>query len=200
MDWFIANIEIFTTALIGMNVFLCARNNIWNWPIGLAAVTMYGMSAWFLWGLYADAALQVAYFISGVVGWIYWAKGGKGRTAAPITDLKEIDWALISVLIFAGTFFLGNYLDKNTDSVVPYLDAYTTVVCLIAQTLLILRKRAAWILWIAANVAYVYMFHIKGLNYLAVEYGIFILNAMYGYYTWTKVKKSQCSTPTSSAA
>lgn len=192
MEFITQYAEHIITALIAVNVFLCARNNIWNWPIGLVAVTAYGTAAWFMWGLYADAMLQIFYFLTGIIGWIYWCKGGKNKTEAPVTDFSALEWIAITVAVAAVTYGLGAYLKTATNSVVPYLDAYTTVICLFAQLGLMLRKRSSWLLWIAANVVYVYMFYVKGLNLLAIEYAVFMLNAAYGYYVWTKDKKEKC--------
>ena len=189
-DWFVLNIELLTTIVLGLNVFMCALNTKWNWPIGIIGVTMYGLSAWFLWGLYADAVLQIFYFITGFYGWWYWWKGGSDKTESKISDLSFISWLGAIGLTAAGTFFVGFFLDAKTDSVVPYLDAYTTVICLLAQIMLMLRIRSAWIFWIAANVVYVYMFHLKGLDQLAILYVGFIANAMLGFFIWTKAKKA----------
>lgn len=185
--------EHICTVLIAINVFLCARNSAWNWPVGLIAVTVYGLSAWFLFGLYADALMQIFYFATGVIGWWYWIKG-KGGDSAPVTDWGVEHWVPIIFVIILGTGVWGNYLDTNTDSVVPYLDSFTTITCIIAQIGLMLRKRGSWMLWTVANVVYVFMFHIKGLNILAVEYAVFTINAAYGYYVWTKEMKKQCLT------
>lgn len=190
-DWIIANIEHLTTAVLALNVFLCALNWKINWPVGLVGVTMYGLSAWFLWGLYADAVLQIFYFATGLYGMWYWWKGGKNKTEAPITDMSLLQWVGVIGLVAAGTYFVGYFLDAETDSVVPYLDAYTTVICLVAQVLLMLRNRSAWILWVAANVVYVYMFHLKGLDSLMALYVAFIFNAVFGFYMWTRAKRKQ---------
>ena len=191
MNWFIDNIETISTILIGLNVFLCARNNIWNWAVGLVAVAVYGYAAYFLWGLYADAYLQIVYFVSGIIGWWYWAKGGANNNQARIRDLSK--WGILYsiIIISVGTYFLGNSLLNNTDSTVPYLDAYTTVICLVAQAMLMFRIRFAWVLWVAANVVYVYLFHIKGLDNLAILYTLFIANAVYGYIQWTNEMKKE---------
>ena len=190
MNWFITNIETLTTIVLALNVFLCACNNKWNWPIGLVGVTMYGMSAWFLWGLYADALLQIFYLLTGIIGWWYWVKGNQG-TEAPVTNITWTQVSLIVLIVSFGTLAIGNLLDCKTDSVVPYMDAYTTIICLVAQILLMLRKRQAWILWVMANVVYVYMFHIKGLDQLAILYVAFIGNAAFGFWKWSRdmVKK-----------
>lgn len=189
-DWVVVNIELLTTIVLALNVFMCALNTKWNWPIGIVGVTMYGLSAWFLWGLYSDAVLQIFYFITGFYGWWYWWKGGENKSEAKITDLNFIGWVITIGSIVAGTYFVGFFLDVKTDSVVPYIDAYTTVVCLIAQILLMLRNRSAWILWVVANIAYVYMFQIKGLDKLSILYVAFIANAMFGFFVWTRAKKA----------
>lgn len=190
-QWVVANIENLTTVVLAINVFLCAMNIKWNWPIGLVGVTMYGLSAWFLWGIYADATLQIFYFLTGMYGWWYWCKGGDNKTEAKVTSLNALQWVGAVALIAAGTYFVGFFLDAKTDTVVPYLDAYTTVTCLIAQILLMLRVRSSWLLWIAADVAYVYMFHIKDLNSLAVLYAAFLANAVFGYVMWTRAMNKQ---------
>lgn len=190
MDFITTYAEHIITAIIAVNVFLCARNNVWNWPIGLVAVTAYGTAAWFMWGLYADATLQIFYFATGIIGWWYWAKGNKGK-AAPVKDWTIGEWILIAAVITLVTGLWGDYLLSNTDSVVPYLDAFTTVTCAIAQIGLMTRRRGSWLLWILADVFYVYMFYVKGLNLLAIEYALFTLNAAYGYYVWTKAKEKQ---------
>lgn len=190
-EWFIANIETITTVVLGLNVFMCACNTKWNWPVGIIGVTLYGLSAWFLWGLYADAVLQVFYLATGFYGWWYWWKGGNNKTEAPITDLGLMGWLGSIGLIAAGTYFVGFFLDAQTDSVVPYLDAYTTVICLIAQILLMYRIRSAWFFWVAANVVYVYMFHLKGLDQLSLLYVAFIFNAVFGFVNWTRAKRKQ---------
>lgn len=186
--WFIANIETITTIVLGLNVFLCALNWKINWPVGILGVTLYGLSAWFLWGLYADAVLQIFYLVTGFYGWWYWAKGGRGKSEAPIKDLSPMGWVGSVFLITSGTYFVGFFLDINTDSVVPYLDAYTTVVCLFAQILLMYRIRSAWFFWVAANIVYVYMFNLKGLDQLSYLYIGFIVNAVFGYLNWTRIK------------
>lgn len=186
--WVITNIEMLTTLVLALNVFMCALNLKANWPVGLVGVTMYGLSAWFLYGLYADAVLQIFYFATGIYGWWYWCKGGTGKTEAKIRSLTGLEWVGSLSMIAAGTFFVGHYLASTTDSVVPYLDAYTTVICLLAQVFLMLRIKSAWFFWIAANAVYVYMFHIKELDALSMLYVGFIGNAIFGYMNWTKIQ------------
>ncbi len=191
IDFYLANNETIVTFLLGLNVFMCALNTKWNWPVGLVAVVAYGLNAWLLYGLYADAVLQIFYFVTGIYGWWYWCRGGDKGSSAKITDLDLPSWALCLSVLVSGTFAIGHYLEVTTDSTVPYLDSYTTVICLIAQVLLMLKVRSAWLFWIAANVVYVYLFHIKGLSALSTLYVAFIFNAILGYANWSSVKRKE---------
>lgn len=188
-DFYMEYAEHLITVVLAACVFCAALGKKWNWPIGLVGVTMYGMHSWFVWGLYADALLQIFYFGTGVAGWYWWYRGGSNRTEAKVSDLGLTAKTAIFLLIVCGTGLVGDYLAANTNSVVPYLDAFTTVTCLIAQILLMLRNRFTWVLWIIADIVYVYMFYVKGLNLLAVEYFLFTFNAMFGYYMFTKLRK-----------
>ena len=185
-EFYMTYAEHLITVVLALCVFCAALGKSWNWPIGLVGVTMYGMHAWFVWGLYADALLQIFYFATGVFGWIWWTRGGKNRKPAPVTDCTWLEKGLILTVIGFCTYHWGMYLTDTTDSTVPYMDSFTTVTCFIAQLLLMFRNRFTWILWIIADVVYVYLFYVKGLNLLSIEYALFTLNAAFGYYMWTK--------------
>ena len=62
-------------------VWLVARQNVWNWPIGVAAVVLLGVLFWFT-GLYASMVLSLVYFLPiQFYGWYNWVYGGKDNTA-----------------------------------------------------------------------------------------------------------------------
>lgn len=196
-SWF----EIMITAIIAVNVIMCAFNTKWNWPIGLVAVTMYGTAAGFLWGLYADAWLQVFYFLSGLFGMWYWWKGGDKKSEAKTTDLTLVGWITTLLGVAMGSYIVQGMLVAAipADAVevagtsaaeyiayVSWMDAFTTVTCVFAQILLMTRNRSNWVLWIAANLCYIPLFFIKGLNLLAVEYFFFLGNAVWGFIKWSR--------------
>ena len=68
-------LELLGFATGGVCVWLAARENIWNWPVGIANNTFYLIVFWRA-GLYADSGLQVFYFAIAVYGWWMWARGG----------------------------------------------------------------------------------------------------------------------------
>ncbi len=195
MDFYMLYAEHIITVVLALCVFCAALGKVWNWPIGLIGVTMYGIHAYFVWGLYADAMLQIFYFDTGIIGWFWWWKGGKkgekGRTQAPVVDCTWMEKGLMLTVIGFVGYHWAEHLIATTDSTVPYLDAYTTVICLFAQVLLMMRNRFSWVLWIIADIAYVYLFHVKELNLLSIEYALFTANAVFGFIMWTKQMKKQ---------
>ncbi|MBS1718988.1 MAG: nicotinamide mononucleotide transporter [Armatimonadetes bacterium] len=68
-DWF--EFFGFVTGVIG--VYLVAVEHIWNFPVGLVNVTLYGY-VFFSTRLFADMSLQVFFFLQGVMGWWQWSK------------------------------------------------------------------------------------------------------------------------------
>ena len=84
----------FLTGAVG--VWLTVRANIWNFPIGLANniafLVLFGYSR-----LYADASLQIVYFVLGIYGWLNWLPSYLMRVKG--LDLKGM--ALAASLPFA---------------------------------------------------------------------------------------------------
>src|SRR4051794_32099592 len=56
-------------------VWLTVKENVWNFPIGLLNVATFSI-VFFESRLFADAGLQVVYFVLGVMGWYLWLYGG----------------------------------------------------------------------------------------------------------------------------
>ena len=55
-------------------VWLVARQNIWNWPVGIANNGFF-LVLFVASGLYADAGLQVIYVVLAFYGWWAWQGG-----------------------------------------------------------------------------------------------------------------------------
>lgn len=55
------------------NVTLVVRRSLWNYPIALVMVSLYGLLFWRE-RLYSDAALQLFFFVINLYGWIVWRR------------------------------------------------------------------------------------------------------------------------------
>jgi nicotinamide mononucleotide transporter len=135
--------------------------------------------------LFADTALQVVYVILGFLGWYWWLKGGKNKTELKVSkaSLKEII-VLVFITIIC-TYFMTNYLVSIKDAV-PFWDALTTVMSLVAQYMLTKKLLQNWYIWISADIIYIALYAYKNLYLTGILYFIFMLMCIEGYRQWKK--------------
>jgi nicotinamide mononucleotide transporter len=171
-------------------VWLVARANIWNWPVGIINAVffflLFGTA-----GLYADAGLQIVYVVLGVYGWWAWTHGGPKSDRLPISRITGNQWVALAAIGVAATGTLTLLLDAATPSTVPFFDAVTTVLSLLATWGQARKKLEAWWLWIAADVIYVPLYLYKGLTLTAILYVGFAALCVYGLTVWTRQLRAQ---------
>jgi nicotinamide mononucleotide transporter len=166
-------------------VWLVARQNVWNWPIGilnnLAFLVLFATS-----GLFADSGLQVVYVALALYGWWAWLRGGVERTPLPVSRTTRVQWQWLLVAGVAGTLLLVWVLTSFTTSTVPWADSATTVLSLLATWGQTRKKVECWWLWIAADVIYVPLYAYKDLWLTAILYVGFMALCVMGLRNWTK--------------
>lgn len=167
----------------GVCVWLAARENIWNWPIGIANNIFYLVVFWRS-GLYADSGLQIFYLSISVYGWWKWARGGPAHRELPASRTSRSMGAALTLVAVAVAALLFVALKKFTNSNVPAGDAITTAMSLTAQYMLGRKLLENWLLWIAADVIYVGLYLYKHLYWTALLYAIFIAMCVAGYRSW----------------
>ena len=69
------------------------------------------------------------------------------------------------------------------------LDSSSTIISVIANSLMLLRYREQWLLWIIVDVITVIMWLLVGDFIMVTMWAVYTLNAFYGYYNWTKIAK-----------
>lgn len=69
----------------------------------------------------------------------------------------------------------------------PYLDAFTTVLSFVATVLMIRRKVECWYLWILVDVIGIWLYYVKGVRFIALEYVLFLILASGGLYKWRAI-------------
>ena len=176
--------EAFGFATGAICVWLVTKENIWNWPIGLANNVFFGILFWEA-RLYADFGLQGVYLILGIWGWWQWLHGGEQRSKLKVAHTTRIEWIAIAAFLVLGTWGLWELLIVVKGSA-PFLDALTTTLCLAAQYLLCRKKIENWFLWITADVIYVPLYFSKSLPLTALLYAGFIILCILGLKRWTK--------------
>ena len=92
-------------------VWLTVKQNIWNFPVGLVNVATYCV-VFFQSRLFADAGLQIVYFILGLVGWYLWLRGDELRSELRIARASRLELSVLLLCIAAGTLGLWQTLHR----------------------------------------------------------------------------------------
>lgn len=165
-------------------VWLVTQGNIWNWPIGLINNVCFGVLFWQS-RLFADAGLQVIYFLLGIYGWHMWLCGGDRGSRLPVSRATKKEWYGLVIFLVVGTVLLRWLLIK-VQGAAPIWDASTTILCLCAQLLLCRRRLENWWFWIAADLIYVPLYFTRDLFLTSALYGGFLVLCIYGQREWRR--------------
>lgn len=167
-------------------VWLVARQHIANWPLGIAN-NVFFVLLFTQAGLYADAGLQVVFIALAVYGWWAWTHGGgPGSDALPVRRTTRTEWTWLLTAGAVGTLGLTLLLDRATDSTVPFWDALTTALSLMATYGQCRKRLESWWLWIAADVVYVPLYAYKELYLTSLLYLGFMTLCVLGLRGWTR--------------
>jgi len=181
----LATVENVASVLGVINIVLLVRRSIWNYPFGIAMVTLYGV-VFFQARLYSDAALQIFFFVVQIYGWWVWynARDAAGLVKVELMSARSrVVWIAVIILgTVADRWFLATY----TGDVAPWLDANTTAMSVVAQYLLSIRKIENWILWIVTDVVQVGLYYWKGLFPTTGLYVLFLVISVVGLYEWLR--------------
>lgn len=175
-----------SAALAGLIcVVLTALRRIACWPVGIVSVVLYAFF-FFRIRLYADAGLQGFYFVTGLLGWWHWAKGGAGGGKATIRVLSS--WARwrVVVAIVVAVPLVSVILARFTDASYPWLDTLTAVLSIAAQLLLMRKFLDSWVLWIVVDVLSLGLYGLKGAWVTFGLYAVFLVLAVTGLVAWRR--------------
>jgi nicotinamide mononucleotide transporter len=196
--------ELVAAGLGFLNVGLLVRRSVWNYPFGLAMVTVY----FFVFRdvhLYSDMLLQIFFFVVQLYGWWSWvrAKKAAGEVQVDLLDNREraLCIAATAAVSLALGWFMANLgwimanlgwdMANYTPAASPYIDASIAGMSITAQLLLAWRKLENWVLWIVADVVGVGLYLSKGLQPTAVLYAVFLLLSLIGLIDWWRKLRKQ---------
>ena len=171
------------------NVWMLARQNIWNWPVGLANNALY-VVVFLRSGLYGDAGLQGVFIVLAIYGWWTWARG-RG-SALIVRRTSTATWLWLIPVTIAAAIGLRLFLRRFTDSTVPTWDGMTTAISLAATYGQCKKLLESWWLWILADLIYIPLYVYKGLRLTSALYVIFLILCVIGLREWRQaVDKAQ---------
>ncbi len=135
--------------------------------------------------------LQVYYVVISIYGWWNWQCGGSSGSELHIS---RTDWGLWLQLFMTNILLFGLIswiLIRFTDSPLPYWDAFTTALSIVATWMLARKKIEHWILWVIIDVVSLILYIIKGLYPTTILFMVYTVLAVTGYTTWNKELKEQ---------
>lgn len=182
----------FIAVIFGLlSVWFAKQEKILVYPTGIISVVIY-VYICFNYKLYADAGINLFYFIMSVYGWYSWTRKGD-KPSLKITAASKIDW-LISLVMFvvslAIILILLKYFKQDDlaywQSNVPYIDTFTTAVFIVGMWFMAVKKVENWIFWIIGDFISIPLYVYKGLIFTSFQFVVFLALAFAGYYAWKK--------------
>lgn len=191
LDW----LELFAAVLGVVSVWFARKENILVFPFGLVNVAIY-IYICFAARLYANAGINLVYFISNVYGWYLWGRvsgnQSKLRVSRNTRSQNLLSWGSILV-IYSGALLLLRYANRNDfeylNSYLPYIDAFNTSFFLVATVLMAFKKVENWVFWTVGNVVSIPIYASQGLYFTSGQYAIFLILATLGWIEWRRKTK-----------
>ena len=175
-------------------VVLTAKGKISSYIFNFIQMITYMMICWDA-ALYLEFGEQVFYFIACIFGVVLWKKNMKknedGSEQVMANKFKWWHWITTIVVTIVSTVVLGYFGDNILGSTLSYLDAFTVALAIIAQLLMVWRYREQWIIWIVIDVSSLVMFIMLGQWSMVAMYIAWTINAIYGWYNWSKLNRIQ---------
>ena len=185
-------LEIAAAAFILVNVWLATKENIWTWPTGIIGVILYTIVNYKA-KLYANAGLQVVYFVLSIHGWYEWLHGGENKSELHVRRTTARQWigcAIASVVLTAAVMQL---LRWTQDSQQTFLDSATTALSLVGQWMMNEKLLENWWFWLIVDIAYVPIY-LKSGNWLTSGlYALFCILCIKGIVDWKRSMRSTAS-------
>ena len=176
-----------------ISVVLCAKGKISFYFVGFVQTFSYLYLAWTN-AFYGEVIENLFYLVTMVWGIFLWKNNmQKNEDGTSNVKAKKFNWwmwtlAIIGTVIL--TAIMGFVLDR-IGSNQAYLDAATNVMSIFAQFHMIWRFREQWVWWLAIDIICTIMWFNAGNWSMVAMYIAWTINALYGWYNWSKLNKIQ---------
>lgn len=183
-------LEILGTLLGIVYLYLEYKASAWLWVASIAMPAIY-LVVYYEAGLYADFGISIYYILASIYGLFCWIKGKGNNSKGEDEELKVSHTprsVLIPIAVICGVLFLviGLILSRFTDSTVPWADAMTTALSIVAMWMLARKYLEQWLVWILANVGCAVLYAYKDLWVTGGLYLAYAVVAVFGYREWKR--------------
>lgn len=188
MDWKLI-LQLVGICLGLLYLWLEYRADIRLWIVGLIMPCVHG-ALYFKAGLYADCSMQLYYIAAGLYGWLVWRNAPRKKQGEEL-PIRHTPWRWVPALV--GVYAVVHialylFLTHLTDSTVPFWDALTTALSIVAMWMLSRKLIEQWLVWGVVDLITVGLYLYKEIPFTAGLYALYTVLAVAGYLRWRKVK------------
>jgi nicotinamide mononucleotide transporter len=175
------------------SVWYAKKEDILVYPTGLIATTI---TVYLLYkaAYFGDMMMNFYYSVMSIYGWWNWSRTTNDSISLPISRTtfreKMIGFVLVLITMIV-TYGVYSYF-KNEILLENYIDIFTSGIFFTAMWFMATKKLENWTLWIFADIITIPLYAYRGLGMLSLQYLIFTILAIQGYFAW---KKSFNNTP-----
>lgn len=172
-------------------VVLCAKGKKSQYIWGVLNVIGYVIIA-FINKYYGEVMLNALYYLpSQFIGYYLWNKHTNSETENVEGNKLNLKKSILLIMVCAiGIVIYKEILDLLGGNG-TLLDSASTTISVFANLLMMLRYREQWLLWIIIDIITVIMWVLAKDLIMVTMWSVYLINAFYGYYNWTKISKER---------
>lgn len=185
-------LELFAVVFGVLSVWYARKENILVFPFGIVNVLIY-IYICITARLYANAGINVVYFLTNVYGWYNWSRTNENDESLQISrnsNKQNVLWFLLAIILYGAIVWILRTANQDDavylNSILPWIDAMNTTFFLCATVLMTIKKVENWWFWIAGNVLSIPVYFSQGLYFTSLQYAIFLVIAIAGLREWNK--------------
>jgi nicotinamide mononucleotide transporter len=178
-------LELVAAAFGLANSLLLARRSVWNFPFGMAMVSLYALV--FLEArLLSAVMLQMFFLVTQAWGWWQWRRVANSDDVVPVEALSTAARLAAGAAILALTTALALLTSWIGNAAAVWHDAANTSVSVTAQVLTMARRVEAWPLWVLVNLLSIVLYASQKLWITTGLYVIFLVLALWIWRLWRR--------------
>ena len=184
-------LEILGTIVGLAYLWLEYRASIYLWIASIIMPAIY-LFVYYNAGLYADFGINIYYLVIAIYGWAAWKYGFRlfgsndnlKSEELPISHTPTKIWVKITAIYAILQLLIAWILIRFTDSSVPWADAFTTALSIIAMWMLARKYIEQWWVWLVVDITSAALYIYKDLYFTAALYALYALIVFFGYRKW----------------
>ena len=178
-----------------ISVIYAKKENILVYPTGIicTVITIYLL---YRAQYFGDMMMNVYYSVMSIYGWWNWSRVKDNHYIVLISKTNKKEYLIASFFFLLTIVITFSVYKMNLDSLeIPnYIDIFTSGIFFTAMWLMANKKIESWIFWIIGDIITIPLYGYRGLGILSLQYLIFLILAIQGYYEWKKTLNKQNQT------